>query len=143
MQTLWNTGEYSRTIKNICPCQWRHHVYATVPVRNLQSWMFHASIIIYTCCKLFVILIWKYCLINKIPFRYSLGNRLYVNKAWWHTRRGNAVNEQYMLEQNKIMLRSCILECNKWTIVFLNWNTLTGHRVHRYWESGVDIYYIL
>ena len=33
----------------------------------------------YTCYKLFVILIWKYCLINKIPFAPLLGNMLYVN----------------------------------------------------------------
>ena len=31
-------------------------------------------VLYYRHCKLFVILIWKYCLINKIPFGDSLGN---------------------------------------------------------------------
>ena len=38
-------------------------------------------VLYYTHCKLFVILIWKYCLINKIPFGNSLDNIFYVNKA--------------------------------------------------------------
>ena len=73
-------------------------------------------VLYYTHCKLFVILIWKYCLINKIPSGNSLGNMLYVNKAQWCA---NTMNEWFMLERNKIMLRWCILVRNKlWTIVF-------------------------
>ena len=123
-------------------------------------------VLYFTCCKLFVILIWKYCLINMMPFSYSLGNMLYVNKAQWH---GNTMNEQFLLERNKIMSRWCILLRNKKlrTFVFVNWNKtrmnscwemgksssnvpnvlkgslLTGHRICRYWESRADIYYIL
>ena len=43
-------------------------------------------ILYYTRCKLFVILIWKYCLINKIPFASLLGNMLYVNKGLLFTK---------------------------------------------------------
>ena len=46
MQTLYNNQEYSRRLKNILPCQKHHKGYATVPVRHLQAWMFHASGII-------------------------------------------------------------------------------------------------
>ena len=46
-------------------------------------------VLYYTRCKLFI-LIWKYCLINKIPFSDLVGNMiiimLYVNKAQWRTR---------------------------------------------------------
>ena len=68
MQTLHNTLEYSRTLLSIRSRQRRHHVYTTVPVSHLQAWMFHASdIIVYTLQ--IVILIWKYCLINKTTIR--------------------------------------------------------------------------
>ena len=33
-------------LENILPRQRRHHMYATVPARHLQAWMFHASGII-------------------------------------------------------------------------------------------------
>ena len=123
-------------------------------------------VLYYTLCKLFVILIWKYCLINKIPFGDLLGNMLYENKSQWRVRHGNNMNERFMLERNKIMSRWCILVCNKKLriIVFGNWNktrtnlflkvrksssnvlnefkgsSLTGHHVRRYWESRADIY---
>ena len=38
--------ESSRTLSCILPLQLRHHVYAFLPVRHLQAFMFHASGII-------------------------------------------------------------------------------------------------
>ena len=45
----------------------------------------------YTHCKLFIIFIWKYCLLNKIT-KY-----VYVNTAQW---RANAIYEQFISERN-------------------------------------------
>ena len=140
MQTLINIPEHSPSILHR---QLHHHVYATVPVRHLQAWMFHASVAAgiryYTHCKLFVILICKYCIINRIPFGDSLCNMLYVNKAQWHARRGNTMNGRFMLERNKIMWRSrwSILVRNKklWTIVFGNWNKT---RTNSFLEMGMS-----
>ena len=47
-----------------------------------------------TRCKLFVILIWKYCLLNKITFD---GSYAYVNTAQWHA---NAIYKRFVSEQN-------------------------------------------
>ena len=71
------------TLEYFTSHQGYHHMYATVHVRHFHAWiMFNSSRLwYYTCCKLFVILIWKYCLTNKIEFGDSLGNMLYVNKA--------------------------------------------------------------
>ena len=163
-----NIMQSSRTLSSILPCQLHHHVYATVPVRHLQAWMLYASGIILYTLQIVCYFILKILFINKIPFGNLLGNMLYVNKAQWRARRGNTMNERFMLEQNKIMSRWWILVRNKKlrTIVFGNWNktrttsflemgkscsnvpnvfkgsSLTGHRVCGYWESREDVYYI-
>ena len=125
-------------------------------------------VLYYTRCKLFAVLIWKYCLINKIPFGDSQVNMLYLCKqSTVMGQTSNTMNERFMLERNKIMSRWCILDCDKklQMIVFGNWNktttkffleigksssnvqnifkdsSLTGHC--GYWESRLDIYYIL
>ena len=60
---------------------------------------------------------------------------LYVNKAQWCARWGNAMNERFTLERNKIMSRWCILERNKKlrTIVFGNWKKT---RTNSFFEMG-------
>ena len=60
-------------------------------------------VLYYTCCKLFVILILKYCFINTISFASLLGNMLCVNKGLqspmtWQRR--NAINERFMSQHN-------------------------------------------
>ena len=60
-------------------------------------------VLYYTRCKLFVILIGKYCLINKIPFASLLRNMLCVNKGlqstvMWQCHK--AMNKRFTLEHN-------------------------------------------
>ena len=94
----------------------------------------------YTHCKLFI-LIWKYCLINNIPFGDSLGNMYTKHResVTRHSRRGNAATprchvwhrsnplphladvatQQHHERKTRWLSRWCILVDNKklWTIV--------------------------
>ena len=97
----YRSSDFARTFLGVTTCTPMY-----VHVRHLQAWMFHPLVLYYTHGKLFVILIWKYSLINKITFTSLLGNMLYENKGLqctdctvtWHHR--NAMNDWFMLEHN-------------------------------------------
>ena len=101
-------------LPRVCQCTCKTFTGLNVP------YLWYYTIQVTNC---FVILIWKYCLINNIPFASLVGNMLYVNKGLqstvtWQCRK--AMNERFMLEHNNDSITVAFGNCLPGTELLLS-----------------------